>query len=196
MCASSSATLAPLESSSRVGPVASDSSVNRPTDRAIYVTCLHWRTLVPELLVVAAAALFWKIPVELLRAWTTMLFGIVEGSRFTLTVELVRVGALTLLIIGLSISLAELVVLAAARFSVTTRTVILKTGLLKRRYFELPLDRVEAITVGQSMLARLLNYGTVVVAGIGSTREVVRCLARPHEFRRHVMEQSDQRRLV
>lgn len=196
MCASSSATLAPVESSSRVEPVASDSSVNRPTDRTIYVTRLHWRTLVPGLLVVAAAAVFWKVPVEFLRAWTTLLFGIVDGSRFTLTVELVRVGALLLFIIGLSITLAESVVLAAARFSVTTRRVILRTGVLKRRYFELPLDRVEAITVSQSMLARLLHYGTVVVAGTGSTREVVRCLARPHEFRRHVMEQSDQRRLA
>jgi hypothetical protein len=123
MCASSSATLSPLESPSHVGPVASDSSVSRPTDRTIYVARLHWRTLAQGLLVVAAAAVFWKIPVELLRAWATTLFGIVDGSRLTLTVEVVRVGALTLLIIGLSITLKELIVLSAARSvrSATTR---------------------------------------------------------------------------
>ena len=171
-------------------------TLNQPLERTVYVTRLHWRTLLPGFLVAAAAAGVWNFPLELLRAWTTMLFGIADVSRFTLTADLVRVGALTVLIIGLSITLAESIVLAATRFSVTERQVILKTGALKRRYFELPLDRVEAITVSQSMLARLLDYGTLVVAGTGSTREVVRHLARPNEFRRHVMEQSEQRRIA
>lgn len=166
------------------------------SERTVYVTRLHWRTLVPGLLVAAVASVVWNIPVEFLQTWIKILFGVADGSRYTLTVEVVQVGALALLIIGLSIVLARSFVLATARFTVTNRKVILKTGALKRRYFELPLDRVEAITVSQSVLARLLNYGTVVIAGTGSTREAVDCLARPDEFRRHVMEQSDQRQIA
>jgi uncharacterized membrane protein YdbT with pleckstrin-like domain len=196
MSAATSATAAELEVSSIVDPVGFNSPRNRPPERIVYISRLHWRRLIPGLLVTASAVALWQLPIDLLRAWATVLSGLVDGSGFTLAVELVRVGTLALLIVGLSMTLAESVVLAVTRLSVTDRTLMLKTGALKRRYFELSLDRVEAITVSQSMLARLLNYGTVVVAGTGSTREVVRCVARPHEFRRHVMEQSVERRIA
>lgn len=94
----------------------------------------------------AVAVTLWMAPVEFLRAWTTILSGIVDGSRFTLTVEIVQASAVTLLGVGLVMTLASSIVLASAQFMVTNQRLMLKTDASKRRSFELSLHRVEAIT--------------------------------------------------
>src|ERR1700741_4450815 len=42
---------------------------------------------------------------------------------------------------------------------VTNKRVVHKTGFIKRRTFEIALDKIESVDVSQSILGRLLNYG-------------------------------------
>ena len=51
--------------------------------------------------------------------------------------------------------------------AVTDRRVIVKTGLIRRHTAEMNMDKVESVTVYQSILGRLLNYGSVHVRGTG-----------------------------
>jgi uncharacterized membrane protein YdbT with pleckstrin-like domain len=51
--------------------------------------------------------------------------------------------------------------------AVTDRRVIVKTGLIRRHTGEMNMDKVESVTVYQSILGRLLNYGSVHVRGTG-----------------------------
>jgi uncharacterized membrane protein YdbT with pleckstrin-like domain len=51
--------------------------------------------------------------------------------------------------------------------AVTDRRVIVKTGLVRRRTAEMNMDKVESVTVHQSVLGRLLDYGSVHVRGTG-----------------------------
>ena len=76
----------------------------------------------------------------------------------------------------------------STRAKVTSRHVTVTTGLLRQHTFEMPLDQVEAVSVNQSLIGRWMDYGTVIIAGTGGTREAIDCLAAPHEFRRRIVE--------
>jgi uncharacterized membrane protein YdbT with pleckstrin-like domain len=69
---------------------------------------------------------------------------------------------------------------------VTNLRVVHKTGFIKRRTFEMSLDKVESVDVNQSILGRLLNYGNVTVRGVGEGAETIQTIASPLEFRNHI----------
>jgi uncharacterized membrane protein YdbT with pleckstrin-like domain len=69
---------------------------------------------------------------------------------------------------------------------VTNLRVVHKTGFIKRRTFEMSLDKVESVDVDQSILGRLLNYGNVTVRGVGEGAETIKTIASPLEFRSHI----------
>jgi uncharacterized membrane protein YdbT with pleckstrin-like domain len=69
---------------------------------------------------------------------------------------------------------------------VTTMRVVHKTGFIKRRTFEMALDKVESVDVNQSILGRLLNYGDVTINGVGEGTETIRTIASPLDFRSHI----------
>ena len=52
------------------------------------------------------------------------------------------------------------------RFLVTTRHLVVVDGALRRRTTTLPLDRVGAVAVEQTLLGRLLGYGTLVAGDL------------------------------
>ena len=66
---------------------------------------------------------------------------------------------------------------------VTNLRVVHKTGFIKRRTFEMSLDKVESVDVNQSILGRILNYGDVTVRGVGEGAETIKTIASPLEFR-------------
>jgi uncharacterized membrane protein YdbT with pleckstrin-like domain len=69
---------------------------------------------------------------------------------------------------------------------VTNMRVVHKTGFIKRRTFEMALDKVESVDVNQSILGRILNYGSVTVRGVGEGAETIDMIASPLEFRNHI----------
>ncbi|HXL12345.1 MAG TPA: PH domain-containing protein [Bradyrhizobium sp.] len=69
---------------------------------------------------------------------------------------------------------------------VTNMRVVHKTGFIKRRTFEMSLDKVESVDVNQSILGRLLNYGDVTVRGVGEGFETIDTIAAPLAFRNHI----------
>src|ERR1700724_3518459 len=69
---------------------------------------------------------------------------------------------------------------------VTNLRVVHKTGFIKRRTFEMSLDKVESVDVNQSILGRLLNYGDVTILGVGEGKETIATIASPLDFRSHI----------
>ncbi|HEY3679577.1 MAG TPA: PH domain-containing protein [Bradyrhizobium sp.] len=69
---------------------------------------------------------------------------------------------------------------------VTNLRVVHKTGFIKRRTFEMSLDKVESVDVNQSILGRLLGYGDVTVRGVGEGAETISTIAAPLDFRNHI----------
>ncbi|AND93315.1 putative membrane protein YdbT with pleckstrin-like domain [Bradyrhizobium diazoefficiens] len=66
---------------------------------------------------------------------------------------------------------------------VTNLRVVHKTGFIKRRTFEMALDKVESVDVDQTILGRILNYGDVTIRGVGEGIETIRTIASPLAFR-------------
>jgi uncharacterized membrane protein YdbT with pleckstrin-like domain len=66
---------------------------------------------------------------------------------------------------------------------VTDRRVVHKTGFIKRRTFEIPLDKIESVDVDQTILGRILNYGDVTIMGVGEGRQRISTIASPLAFR-------------
>lgn len=71
-------------------------------------------------------------------------------------------------------------------YAVTNRRVIYKRGLIWRRTMEMNMDKVSSVDVDQSILGRLLDYGTITVHGTGTDIEPIPGVASPLAFRNHI----------
>ncbi len=79
----------------------------------------------------------------------------------------------------------------STELAVTTRRVIVKTGFVSRQTVEINLNKVESIQVNQGVLGRMLDFGTLVVAGTGTSHEPIAGISRPIEFRKAFIEAQD-----
>ena len=77
----------------------------------------------------------------------------------------------------------------SSEFAVTDKRVIIKVGWIQRRTLETMLGKVEGIGVEQTVMGRMLNFGTITVTGTGGTQERFPNIAAPLEFRRQVQAQ-------
>lgn len=73
---------------------------------------------------------------------------------------------------------------ATSECTITNKRVIIKVGLISLRSLEMNLSKFESVNVNQSILARLLGYGSIVMIGTGGTRETFPNIAEPLVFRR------------
>lgn len=76
-------------------------------------------------------------------------------------------------------------------YIVTTRRVIIKTGIIRRQLAELSLEKCEGLMINQGFVQRMLNYGTIVIT-TGDVRNEFAYLSNPVAFRKHVNECIDQ----
>ena len=75
---------------------------------------------------------------------------------------------------------------ATTELAVTDRRVIYKSGLLARHTLEMNRSKVESVDVDQTLLARLLGFGTITVRGTGGSLEPIRLVSDPLSFRSHI----------
>jgi len=87
-----------------------------------------------------------------------------------------------------SLMLAPFIARATSEFAVTNKRIVIKLGLISRRTIEMNLSKVESVIVDQSILGRLLGYGTIIVVGSGGTKEPFHCITDPMTFRRKFQE--------
>jgi uncharacterized membrane protein YdbT with pleckstrin-like domain len=155
-------------------------------EKLLYQTRHHWIVLLGPLL----ASLLLGVPgLGLLVESIANKAGSSQGSA--------DIGAGGMAIVALILLLAAAGTLAygiakrsATEMAVTTKRVLIKTGLASRRTLDLMLSRVESIGVEETVAGRMLGYGTVIVRGTGGTPEAFVLIAHPQEFRRAVQEQT------
>lgn len=79
-----------------------------------------------------------------------------------------------------------------SEYGVTSRRVLMKTGMIQRNSLELFVTKIEAIHVDQSIIARLMGYGTLVVIGTGGSRDCFRWVPDPLRFRHMIQQRIDE----
>ena len=148
-------------------------NVLQPEETVRFKTNYHWIGYVPgfALLMLAALAYWWA---ERPNAG--------HGPLTILALLLCVGGAILLLKAWFERWITEI--------AVTNRRVIYKTGFISRQTDEMPLSKVENIEINQSILGRLLGYGSVDVQGTGSGgigADKLRRIASPLSFRNQIM---------
>ncbi len=79
----------------------------------------------------------------------------------------------------------------STELAVTNKRIIVKTGFIKRNTIELNHNRIESISVDQSVLGRILNYGDVFIRGTGGVLTPVKAIDNPISFRNESMKVVD-----
>jgi uncharacterized membrane protein YdbT with pleckstrin-like domain len=87
--------------------------------------------------------------------------------------------------------ISALISYLTTELAVTDRRVIFKRGLIRRDTIEQQLERVDSVSVSQSILGRMLDYGTVEIRGSGATFTPVHKIGKPLNFRRAVQYAID-----
>jgi uncharacterized membrane protein YdbT with pleckstrin-like domain len=75
--------------------------------------------------------------------------------------------------------------------AITDKRIIAKFGFISRSTIEINLPKVESVQVDQGVMGRMLDYGTIIVAGAGTPNLSIPGAAGPLEFRKHFMEATD-----
>jgi uncharacterized membrane protein YdbT with pleckstrin-like domain len=148
----------------------------------IYETRLHWIMLIGPVLL-------------------GLLFGLTGVGMFVLSARATAdksAASESMIFLGAAFLAVALIFIArgvlvrnATEMTVTNKRVFVKVGLASRRTIELLLSRVESIGVEESVMGRMLGYGTVIVHGTGGTPEIFNRIAHPLEFRTQVQQQIE-----
>lgn len=90
----------------------------------------------------------------------------------------------------LTLFIAPMIDKYSDEFAITNRRLIIKTGLISRKTFEMNLSKIESVNIEQTVLGRILGYGTIIIVGSGGTREIFPSIKNPLEFRKKFQELS------
>jgi len=153
-----------------------------PGEEVVYQTRLHWVVMLGHILfslvlVIAGAGLFVYLRMQ-------------TGLDMNLVRILIGFAAL-LAIVGVAAFIIGMARRNATEMAVTTRRVVIKTGLAARKTIEMLLNKVESIEVSETTGGRMLGYGTIVIIGTGGTSEPFHRMAHPLQFRSQVQQQIE-----
>lgn len=93
--------------------------------------------------------------------------------------------------VGLLLWLYVYIQYKATELAVTNKRVLVKHGFISRRTIELSINKVESIQVDQSVMGRMLDYGSLVISGAGMAQAPVNGVAEPMAFRKAFIEAQD-----
>ena len=149
-------------------------SVLQPGETVRYTTDIHWIIYIPGiLLLVVAAAVHW-VGVQPVAAGATAIWRGIAGV-------LLICAAVALFIAWFRRWTTEI--------AVTDRRIIYKRGFIRRHTIEMHLDKVESVDVDQSILGRIMNYGDILIRGVGVGIEPLKNIGSPIKFRNNVTAQ-------
>lgn len=82
----------------------------------------------------------------------------------------------------------NLIYYAASEFAITSQRILIKTGFISVYSLELLLGNVGGIVVSQSILGRILDYGTIKINGAGTFRNTFHKISHPLKLRNQVQK--------
>jgi len=78
----------------------------------------------------------------------------------------------------------NLITYLTTEYGITSTRVITKEGLIRRDIEEISLSSIESINVNQSIIGRILNYGTIVISGRGTSKVIFKDIGKVVEIRK------------
>ncbi len=137
-----------------------------PDEKILYESKLHWVVFLwPIIWLIVAVVIF------------------LTGGHWA-----IAGGAVTAAIAAFK-AIESSIMYSTSEFGVTNYRVIAKVGFIRRKSLEVLLSKIESIRVNQTVLGRILGYGSITISGTGGTHDLFPYISAPLEFRRNIQEQ-------
>ena len=94
-------------------------------------------------------------------------------------------------VVALFLWINQALIYATSDFIVTNRRVILQEGFFTRHGTQTRLSAIAEIQVTQSLLGRLMDYGSITVNSFGGGGEVFDLISAPYIFQKQVSEKTE-----
>lgn len=152
----------------------------QPNEKILYSAQLHWIIYKTGILLTLLGGFLGTVTVPSL--------GLIVGENWAsyatspikyICVSLILLGGIQLVIGFIRQISTELVI--------TDQRVIAKHGLIATTSYELMMTKVEGATIDQSVMGRILGYGTLMVKGTGGGISPIDHVADPYQFHFHLM---------
>lgn len=98
----------------------------------------------------------------------------------------IKLFAVLIFLIGVLKFAQMLVIKATTEIAITTTRLIYKRGLVARYVGEMNIDRIEGVSVIQSIFGRIFNFGQLVIRGMGVGELILPIIQDPVKFRRAI----------
>lgn len=148
----------------------------------IAIMNIVWGLFFAVAILAAAVTLQQYVPVKIMRVppeagdgWITLVQKLHPG---------VKLFSLLIFIIGVLKFAQMMVIKATTEIAITTTRLIYKRGLVARYVGEMNIDRIEGVSVLQSVFGRMFNFGQLVIRGMGVGELVLPIISDPVKFRR------------
>lgn len=146
-------------------------------EQLLYKTKPHWVIFMP--------AIFWSVLLLLI-----LIFGSATNSigqiRILNSPPLYKIAATLCFITAAFYGASAYIQREFTEYSVTTKRVLVKSGLIHRKTIEIMARKIEGIQIVQSPWGRILNYGSIIVVGIGGSQDPLPYIPSPNHFRQKV----------
>jgi hypothetical protein len=153
-----------------------------PGEKVVYQTRLHWIVMLGHII---GALVLWALGGYVL--WYDYYHPAIETNNR----HIMAYGGAALLLCGLIVLFAGSIRRNSTEMAVTTRRVVVKTGLASRRTIEMLLNKVETIEVTEPGMGRMFGYGSITMIGTGGTSEQFHKISKPLVFRNEVQQQIE-----
>jgi uncharacterized membrane protein YdbT with pleckstrin-like domain len=158
-----------------------------PDERIVYIATLHWIIFVPGLCLTALGGFF--------GFYSYSIVGVLFGPAMIAVVgRLIAGGAFVCALAGLALLIGAVVRQSATELAITNRRLIAKYGFISRSTFEIMINRVTGANFDQTVMGRLLGYGTILVHGAGGDISPFDVVTNPQLFQRALMDVLEQDR--
>lgn len=134
----------------------------------IYRASLHW--------IIFVSPLFW---------FALGLFGSAISLRLASDLAPLY-GSIAILLFSVWKLFVAYIRLFTSEICLTSKRVIAKVGFIRRQCMELKLEQIETVGIDQSVSGRLLDYGTLRLAGTGGHPLLIADIASPLKLRNRV----------
>jgi hypothetical protein len=164
--------------------------VIRGDEHLIHMACLHWLfslrafmsivwgLFFSALILVAAVFLYKQFKmINPNLPWVESLRALHVG---------IRAGSLIFFALGVLKFIHMMAFKSTTEMAVTDRRVILKWGIFNRVIQEMRIGSIEGVDVLQGITGRFLNYGRIVIHGMGQGEIIMPSMADPVKFRRAI----------
>ena len=150
-------------------------------EHVLYATQLHW-------IIYQTGAVFVILGV-FLAFWAKPLIDFMgfDGEIAQVILKATRYGSIGIIALGALQLFFSFIRQTATELVITDRRVISKHGLISTTSYELMLTKVEGTTIEQTVMGRILGYGTLIVKGTGGDTSPIDHIANPYLFHAHLM---------